>query len=64
MDAERSAMKRVPKDSDWIQTNMSREHVRTRCGAKNYPDVLWETKHRTLVGGDVDEAVNPRNRRR
>ena len=31
---------------------------------QNYPDVLWETKHRTLVGGDVDEAVNPRNRRR
>ena len=24
---------------------------------QNYPDVLWETKHRTLVGGDVDEAV-------
>ena len=24
---------------------------------QNYPDVLWETKHRTIVGGNVDEAV-------
>ena len=35
-----------------------------RGAMQNYPDVLWETKHRTLVGRDVDEAVNPRNRRR